>query len=85
MHHNDTPKFIIVLYVLVMMFLGVIYFQGGILTEPDAITTLQSANAAAAGQFLANLKLESSSAFIAAVSITLLFGMMWFGTRSKQY
>ncbi len=89
MHYNDMRKLISVLYVLTIMFLGSIYFQDIIVSEPGASATLQnigySVNEAQAIPLISNLQISNSSLLIIFVSLTLFFAFAWRMARMKSY
>lgn len=89
MQEGDTRKLITVLYVLTLLFLGAIYFQGEVVAEPNAISTLQNVPHTAAGshsiQLITNFQMSGESALLAVISVTLFFGFAWLATQPKSY
>ncbi len=89
MRYNETSKLIIIVYVLTLLFLGAIYVQGHIDTDPATISTLESANYSSAGsqpaELSANFQMSGETALTAAFAITLFFVFGLFMTRSKSY
>ncbi len=89
MSHSDTRKFISILYVLTLLFIGAIYLQGDIAGDPEAVTTLQNIGAPSAGQHSAQLitgfQLSGETTIITVLSLTLFFGLVWLINQSKSY
>ncbi len=84
MQQNDTRKLIVTLYVLTVLFLGAIYFQGEMIKEPGAIATLKNANYAGGG-IIPSFQLSGEMAFLTLVSVTLFFGFAWLVSRARNY
>lgn len=84
MQQNDTRKLIVTLYVLTVLFLGAIYLQGELLSEPGALATLQNANYAT-NDIITSFQLSGETALMTLVSLTLFFGFAWFVSRAKSY
>lgn len=85
MGQSDTRKLIVMLYVLTVLFLGAIYYQGLMINEPGTISTLQNADFYAADSFSASFQLSGETVLITIFSMTLFFGFAWLMARSKQY
>ncbi|MCB0260265.1 MAG: hypothetical protein KDH97_14815 [Calditrichaeota bacterium] len=85
MGQSDTRKLIVMLYVLTVLFLGAIYYQGQMINEPGAVSTLQNANFYAADSFITHFQLSGETVLITIFSMTLFFGFAWMMARSKQY
>lgn len=89
MQHGDVRKLISVIYVLSILFLGSIYFQDTIVTDPEATATLQnigySVNEAQALPLISSLQLTNGSMMLVFVSITLFFAFAWRMARTRSY
>lgn len=89
MQSGDTRKFISLLYVLTLLFLGAIYFQSKIIAEPHAVSTLQQVEHSPAGshsiQIISRFQMSGETAFITILSLTLFFGFAWLMSQPKSY
>ncbi len=89
MRQGDMSKLISILYVLTIMFLGAIYFQDIIVSDPGATATLQnigySVNEAQAIPLISSLQFSNSSMLLIFVSVTLFFAFAWRMVRTKTY
>jgi hypothetical protein len=89
MQTGDTRKFISLLYVLTLLFLGAIYFQGEMIHHPEALSTLQQVKSSPVGshsiQIMSSFQMSGETAMITIVSLTLFFGLAWFISHSKSY
>jgi len=90
MQHRDMRKILSRLYVLTLLFIGLIYMQDAILADPDAITTLNNATSqfetsAISAQSFIGFHLSGESAVIALIIVTIFFGFAWRVSRSRSY
>jgi hypothetical protein len=89
MQTGDTRKFISLLYVLTLLFLGAIYFQGEMIDKPEAVSTLQQVKSSPVGthsiQIMNSFQMSGESALITIFSLTIFFGLAWFMSHSKSY
>lgn len=87
MNSPDNRKLIAVLYILTVVFLGIIYWQGNTQLSPDALNTLKAAGQVGGGStsasFAGGFQIQGDSAFLAMVSLTFFFGIAWLLSRSK--
>lgn len=90
MQHRDMRKVLSRLYVLALLFIGLIYMQDAILADPDAIATLNNATSEFASstipaQSFVGFHLSGESAVIALIIVTIFFGFAWRVSRSGSY
>lgn len=89
MENNDTGKVISILYVLTLLFLGVIYLQGDVVSDVASATAATHAvsefTSAQSASIIENFQMSNGSALIVLVSVSLFFGFAWLMTRSKTY
>lgn len=89
MQAGDTRKLIIILYVLTLLFLGTIYLQSDVISQPEVISTLQQIDQSTVGshsiQIMSSFRMSGESILFTALSITLFFGFAWYFSPSKSY
>lgn len=86
MRHTDTPRLVVVIYLLTLLFLGLIYLQGSIDADPVTLSNLEKLNPTVAGSSsaaLGSIPMSGETALITLVSVTLLFGCAFLVTRSR--
>lgn len=91
MQHRDMRKMISILYVLTLLFLGIIYMQDSILNDPAAMMTLQ--NAALADQAvnipstgtITGFQMTGESVLVTILAVTIFFGFALRIARSRPY
>lgn len=89
MQAGDTRKLIMILYVLTLLFLGTIYLQSDIISQPEVIATLQQVDHSTMSnhsmQIMSSFRMSGESILFTAISLTLFFGFAWYLSPSKSY
>lgn len=89
MQASDTRKLIMMLYILTLLFLGIIYLQGDVISQPEVIATLQQVDHSAVGnhsmQIMSSFRMSGETILFTALSLTLFFGFAWYVSPSKSY
>ncbi len=90
MQHRDMRKVMSRLYVLTLLFIGLIYIQDAILADPNAIMTLNNATSqfetsSIPAQSFIGFHLSGESTVITLIIVTLFFGFAWRVVRSRSY
>lgn len=90
MQHRDMRKVLARLYVLTLLFIGLIYMQDSILADPEAIETLNNATSqfetsTIPAQTFIGFHLSGESAVITLIIVTIFFGFAWRVSRSRSY
>jgi len=89
MQAGDTRKLIMMLYVLTLLFLGTIYLQSDMISQPEVLATLQQVDHSTVGshsmQIMSSFRMSGESILFTAISLTLFFGFAWYLSPSKSY
>lgn len=89
MQASDTRKLIMMLYILTLMFLGTIYLQSEVISQPEVIATLQHVDHSAMGshsiQIMSSFRMSGETILFTTLSLTLFFGFAWYLSPSKSY
>lgn len=85
MEAKESGVLLIVMYVLVVLFVGCIYIQGDLLSDPAAATTLKNLEVHPVGSQLSGLTISANSALMILGLITGFFAIAWRIQRLRSF
>ena len=89
MKNNDTRSLIIVLYVLMVLFLGAMYIQGEIMNDPETFANVKTLQYATPDyqvmQLATTFHISGEATIMTITALTVLFGFGMIVSRSKSH
>ena len=87
MFSHDINKVLGLLYALIVLFLFAIYAQSDLISQPEALSTLETMNyvTAGSGSFttMQGVAFNGDSFWILIASVSAFFGIAWFFSRAE--